>query len=199
MGMLYFGCFDEVSTGRLVYPGLSFDKEAHRYFYKGKPLPGVTGIIGKRMKKHFESEFVEEGRSQGSHIHDAIETFIKTGSEVSVHPAARWAVEQLRGYMEDYGLKLFAEVLVTDGRKYASAIDIIAVNADGAVYLFDTKAGNFDREYVSWQLGIYRYFLQVMSPDINIARCYCLSTKHRDVYPIIPRSADDVTPLLYSK
>ena len=196
--MTRFGTFTELSPGRLQYPDLVFDKEGHWYLYKGKKLSGVTGVIGKRMKKNFESTFVEEGRTQGSHIHDAIEAYITTGEEISVHPAARWATEQLRGYREDYGYTLFSEVVITDRKKYASAIDILALAPDGSVVLFDTKAGNFDREYVSWQLGIYKYFLEGMS-TAQVRRCYCLSTKDRDVYPIIPRDEADVKGLLYGK
>jgi hypothetical protein len=188
---LYFN----TGKGSLECSGLTLNKDAHEYFFKGHELSGITGLVGKKLKKKFESTFVEEGRAQGSHIHDAIEYYIRTGLLSSVHPAARWAINELKGFEED-GHKLYSEVLVSDFKQYASAIDILDVVKDNQVIIFDTKAGNFSRDYVSWQLGVYKYFLEGTT-DYEVMSCYCLSTKDRDFYPIIPRSAADVKGLLY--
>ena len=187
--------YTEIGQGKLIVDGLHFYSEKHEYFYKGTKLSGVTGLIGKRLNKNFETTFVEEGRAQGSHVHDAIEAFILTGRKTSVHPDARWAMHELEG-LQEKGHKLYSEVLVSDYDKYASAIDILdVVNGNNDVFIFDTKAGNFNREYVSWQLGIYKYFLETTSL-FRVKRCYCLSTKDHDIYPIIPRDEEDVIGLL---
>jgi CRISPR/Cas system-associated exonuclease Cas4 (RecB family) len=128
-------------------------------------------------------------------VHAAIDTFVKTGEEISVHPAARWAVEQLRGFQEA-GHKLYSEVIITDKKMYASAIDILDITPCGSIFIFDTKAGNFMRDSVSWQLGIYKYFLYIMT-GYEVSRCYCISTKDKDIYPVIPRIESDVKNLLY--
>jgi hypothetical protein len=191
------GKFYMDGRGQLAYPGLKLDKERHEYTYNGHKLSGVTGAIGARMGKAFPADYVEEHRTQGSHVHDAIEAYLRTGIETSVHPAVRWAVEQIKGW-EAWGYLLFSETLITDRKMYASAIDILAISPGGELYLFDTKAGNFMRESVSWQLGIYKYFLHGMT-GWYADRCYCLSTKDADIYPIVPRSEADVKKLLYGK
>jgi hypothetical protein len=183
--------------GALKLAGLSLDKDKHAYCLNGKKLQGITSLISKRLKKNFNGDFVEEGRGQGSHIHGAIEEYLRTGKLVSVHPAVRWAVEQLKGFEEE-GHTLFSEVLVTDGKKYASAIDVLDVTSRGGLYIFDTKAGNFMRDYVSWQLGVYKYLLETTLHK-SVRSCFCLSTKDRDIYPIIPRGEKDVRVLLYGK
>jgi hypothetical protein len=183
--------------GELKLPGLSLDKESHTYRINGNVLSGVTGKISKRLRKNFNNDFVDEGRGQGSHVHMAIEEYIKTGREVSAHPAACWATAQLR-FIEESGTTLFSEVLITDYTKYASAIDILSVDKEGLLSLFDTKAGNFDREYVSWQLGIYKLFFETLTNKC-VYRCYCMSTKDKDFYPIIPRGKADVLSLLYGR
>ena len=189
------GCYTSPGPGELKYPGLSLDKEHHIYTLNGRVLSGVTGGISKRLKKNFDNDFVDEARGQGSHVHDAIEGFLTTGREISVHPAARWAVAQLRS-LQDQGMTLYAEVLITDKKRYASAIDVLCITPTGSILLMDTKAGNFLRESVSWQLGIYKLFLENMTSQ-KVDRCYCLSTKDSDIYPIIPKSPADVKLLLY--
>lgn len=186
--------YHAVSKGTLITEGLTFDKEKHEYLYRGKQLSGVTGLISKKQKKNFSTSHVEEGRVQGSHVHDAIETYLREGKITSAHPAARWALNELKGFEED-GFLLFSEVLVSDFTKYASAIDIMAVVGDG-VYLFDTKAGNFDRAYVTLQLSVYKYFLERYT-TYKVDRLFCMSTKHRDFYPVIARSHEEVEELLY--
>jgi len=187
--------FVTAGQGDLHWPGLEFDKEKHEYTYRGKKLCGVTGKISKHLGKNFETSFVEEHRGQGSHIHDAIEAYIRTGLEISVHPAARWVVEQLRG-LNELGFTLYSEVLIMDWVKYASAIDILAIKNTGQIHIIDTKTGKFDRTSVSWQLGIYKYFLHAMT-EWTVTQCLCLSTKDQDIYPIIPCEKADVRGLLY--
>lgn len=188
--------YHQASRGRLITEGLTFDAEKHEYYYNGKSLSGVTGLISKKQKKNFATGHVEEGRSQGSHVHAAIEEYITLGTVSSVHPDARWAIEEIKGFEQD-GYKIFSEVLVSDFNKYASAIDIFAIDHD-AIYLFDTKAGNFDRAYVTWQLSIYKYFLETQT-KYRVDRLFCMSTKHHDFYPIIPKGTDEVEGLLYGR
>lgn len=185
----------EHSHGKMIVEGLHFYAEGHEYFYNGVQLSGVTGKIGKRLKKNFDTHAVEEGRSQGSHVHGAIEDFIRTGKRTSVHPDVLWAINELEGFIEQ-GHRLYSEVLVSDFKKYASAIDIVDFVGEKDVFIFDTKAGNFSRDYVSWQLGVYKYFLE-STTDFRVKKCFCMSTKDHDFYPIIPRDEEDVQGLLY--
>lgn len=184
------------SKGRFITEGLTFNSEKHEYYYNGRSLSGITGLIGKTMKKNYSSGHVEEGRAQGSHVHSAIEDFVTRGTISSVHPDALWAINELKGFMDD-GFGTYSEVLVSDFEKYASAIDLLLIRQD-ALYILDTKAGVFDRPYVTWQLSVYKYFLEEFA-GLRVSGAYCLSTRHRDIYPIITRPVADVRELLYGR
>ena len=186
----------ETSRGVLTTEGLTFYDAKHQYFYNGKELSGITGKIGKKLKKNFESSFVEEGRSQGQHVHQAIETYIKTGEMVSVHPAVEWALRQLAGCAVQ-GFTLYSEVLVSDFSAHATAVDICAVkNGTNEVILFDTKAGVFNRSYVTLQLSIEKWMIEETT-DYRVKSAYCISTRDKELYPIFFEDKKKARAVLY--
>jgi hypothetical protein len=182
--------------GVLKVAGLTFNEKDHEYYYKGKILPGITGKIGKMLKKKFPDDFVEEGRAQGSHVHKAIETWIKTGNVISVHPAAVWAIENLKALKDKKGGFLFSEVLVSDFKVCASSIDIMHYFNDKTCDIFDTKAGVFSRPYVTLQLGVYKYFVEEFF-GFRVKGCYCISTRDKEIYTIFPAEKAEIKSLLY--
>ena len=187
----------ETSRGVLTTEGLTFYDAKHQYFYNGKELSGITGKIGKKLKKNFESSFVEEGRSQGQHVHQSIETFIKTGREVSIHPAVVWALKQIRA-CEAQGYSLFSEVLISDFSAFATAVDILAVKAgSNEVILFDTKAGVFNRPYVTLQLSIEKWMIEETT-DFRVKSAYCISTRDKELYPVFFEDKKKARAVLYS-
>ena len=188
--------YHEISQGVLITEGLTFYPEKHEYFYNGKKLSGITGMIGKKLKKNFEHSFVEEGRSQGQHVHEAIETFIKTGKIITVHTAANWAIAELAKIMKS-GKTLYSEVLVSDFNEFATAIDILAVvNGTKDVILVDTKAGVFSRDYVTIQLSIEKAMIEETT-DFHVKEAWCISTRDREFYPIFFKGKDEMKSLLY--
>jgi len=183
------------SKGVIQTEGLSFDKEAHKYYFRGTELSGITGSIGKKLKKNFPEGIVEEHRGQGNHVHDAIETWIKLGVVKSVHPSVTWAIETLRERRSTNMSHLFSEVVVSDFKRYASCVDILEYFTEKECDIYDTKAGAFSRPYVSLQLGVYKYFLEEFM-DIKVRNCWCLATKDKEVYPIFPAERSKVISLL---
>jgi hypothetical protein len=69
-----------------------FFEDAHEYYYKGKRLSGVTGLIKNKLSIRMPENFVEEHRLEGSHVHSAVKRWIDTGSLGSAHPGAKWVV-----------------------------------------------------------------------------------------------------------
>lgn len=188
--------YHEISKGTLVTEGLTFYAEKHEYFYNGKKLSGITGMIGKKLKKNFEHSFVEEGRSQGQHVHEAIEAYIKTGKIITVHSAANWAIAEL-AKIEKSGKTLYSEVLVSDFKSFATAADIIAVvNGTKDIILCDTKAGVFNRDYVSIQLSIEKAMIEETT-DFRVKEAWCISTRDREFYPVFFKDKKDMKALLY--
>jgi len=176
-------------------PEVIFDEAKHEYFYRGKKLSGITGVISKKLGLKYSNEFVGEHAEEGIHVHKAIQKWIETGDSGSVHPGVTW----LTGIFGKYYLaeKLYSEVLVSDFDKYASAVDIISDTGSGLI-LFDIKKGKFNREYVTWQLSIYKHFIEnsvLYAPPVK--ECVCISLKDKEFYPIFPKTEVDVKKLLY--
>jgi len=178
-------------------PGITFDEAKHEYWYKGKQLSGITGLVAKKLGIKYSSEFVGEHAEDGIHIHKAVQKWIDTGDAGSIHPGVTWIIEELGKRFNRSALA--AEVLVSDFKKYASAVDIMSNTIKG-LELFDIKSGKFNREYVTWQLSIYKYFVDLAEADkpTYIHSCVCISLKDKEFYPIFPKSREAVEKLLYS-
>lgn len=175
-------------------PGVLFDADKHEYWYKGKQLSGVTGLISKKLGLKYSSSFVDEHREEGLHIHKAIQRWIETGYADSVHPGVKWVIEKLVFHDQFY-----SEVLVTDFKEYASSVDLVydfAGQTMGNVHIYDIKKGKFSREYVTWQLSIYKYFIE-KTTKYKVTKCYCLAIKDKEVYPIFPKSEEVISQMLY--
>lgn len=82
--------------------------------------------------------------------------------------------------------------------RYASAVDIISQNDNGSLDIFDIKKGVFKREYVTWQLSIYKYFIEKFAGR-SVNDCVCICMKDKEYYNIFPKSHEQVEKLLYGK
>ena len=176
-------------------PGVEFDAANHKYFYKGKQLSGVTGLISGRLGLHYDNAFVSEHAEEGIHVHKAIQEFINTGRTESVHPGVRWLVDRWSHADGATRVQKYSEVLVSDFKQYASAVDIVEEWPDGVLRIFDIKNGLFKREYVTWQLSIYQYFIEKAGNVVD--ECLCISMRDQDVYKTFPKPVEEVEKLLY--
>ncbi len=177
---------------------VSFDKEKHEYFLDGKYLSGVTSSIGRRLNIRMPEEFVGEARQEGIHIHDAIEEYLDKGALNSVHPGALWVKTCLERMFMDVPKNCFSEVLVSDGKKYASLVDIVYVDPiTKQLTIIDIKR-SFRRVYVTWQLSIYKYFIEKYSA-YKVQNSYCFAVRDKVSYIVFSYSAKDVEELLYGK
>jgi hypothetical protein len=176
--------------------GVEFFADRHEYYHKGARLSGVTGLIVRRLGLRMPEEFMEERRDEGVHVHQAVQRWIETGDAGSVHPGVLWIVGEMWPRCGHEGRPVFSEVLVSDFKRYASAVDIV-VDLDGErLAIYDVKTGLFKRDYVSWQLGVYKYFIEEFTPW-RVADCACICVRDKERYPIFPRGEEDVRELLY--
>jgi len=179
-------------------PGVTFDEAKHEYWYKGKKLSGITGMVSKKLGLKYNSDFVGEHTEEGIHAHKAVQRWIETGSPESVHPGVQWLVETFRKQYPEG--EIYSEVLVSDFNQYASAVDII-LNTGSGLILFDIKKGVFKRDYVTWQLSIYKRFIEL--PYVSrgegylVKDCVCICLKDKEYYPIFAKSDEEVSKLLY--
>jgi hypothetical protein len=181
--------------------GVEFDADKHEYWYRGQRLSGVTGLISKKLGLKMPQEFVEEHREEGIHVHRAVQKWIETGNPESIHPGVKWLIESWdeKSLPEEAdALSMHSEVLVSDFKKYASAVDIIVRRTDDELMIYDIKKGLFKREYVTWQLSIYKYFIEKYAGR-KVSACVCISLRDRNYYDIFPVDDTKVEGLLYGK
>ena len=188
-----------VGKGRVSFaPGVSFNEMLHEYHYKGKQLSGVTRKICERMKLNFkdaENQVIERC-DEGSQVHAWIQNWIDSGRLDTIHPGAKWVHDELTKRYSSPGLHAVAmsEVLVWDLKDYASAVDIIVEH--GGIYdLYDIKTGKFKPEYLAWQLGCYKWFLELQGKKVG--KCACICVHDKMFYRVLPRDIEDVKTLLY--
>ena len=179
-------------------PGVSFNEALHEYSVHGRKLSGVTRKICERMKLNFKDaeSLVVERCDEGSQVHKWIQEWIDTGKFDTIHPGAKWVHDELvRRYgSTDVTALAMSEVLVYDLKDYASAVDII-VEHDGVYDLYDIKTGKFKPEYLAWQLGCYKWFLELQGKKVG--KCACICVHDKMFYRVLPRSTEDVKALLY--
>jgi len=176
-------------------PDVTFDEANHEYWYKGKKLSGITDLVSKKLGLKYSNDFVGEHAQEGIHIHKATQKWFETGDPESVHPGVQWLVQSF-GDKESYYGNAYPEVLVSDFKKYASSVDIVYEKPDETFIIYDIKKGIFKRDYVTWQLSIYKYFIEKYAGK-TVSDCVCISIKDKEYYPIFPKSFADVEKLLY--
>ncbi len=176
---------------------IQFDEEAHKYFYGGKELHGVTGAIGKLMGKSFpDTDIVKLATIYGHDVHSESEMWIKEDKEPSTQ-AGKWLIEQLQDFQKKNNVvKYEAELLVSDFVGTASCIDIVAHLADGNSVLFDIKTtSHFDRAYCSLQLSVYKKLYEQCYED-NIIGMFVLGTKSKRAFRILEQEQTKVDKIL---
>lgn len=149
--------------------GVDFNDETHEYFYFGKQLRGITGVLTNQLGWEYPNipqAVLEKARNLGSAIHHAIEKWFK-GDIVTEH---RDFVNKFVKLTEKKGyIHLASEYLVTDFVNFASAIDVVFLKENGHVVLGDIKTtSKVHTEKVSWQLSIYKYFFKLLNPDLIV-------------------------------
>jgi hypothetical protein len=181
----------------ILAPKVEFDEEKHEYYLKGKRLSGVTGLISKKLGQRMPQEFLEEHREEGVHVHHAVQRWINTGNAGSVHPGVKWITDT---FLRQYVVRpaaVYSETLVSDFSRYASAVDIIVEETPGGkLDIYDIKKGVFKRDYVTWQLSIYKYFVERFGAR-EVGKCVCVAVRDREYYKIFPKSYEKVKKLLY--
>jgi hypothetical protein len=182
-------------------PGISFDKDKHEYYYKGVKLSGITCRVGPvsgygHMSESF-SNVIGELAAEGTHVHESVEDWIKSGLKVwrTIHPAAIFVRDKL---LELGNLELQSETFVSDFKQYASAIDILSVVDKKTIDIYDIKR-SFSRDYVTWQLSIYKYLVETYT-KYKVRKMCVFATKDRRFFDDIEyRGEDKVKELLYGK
>ena len=182
---------------------VTFDEEAHKYFYNGKELHGVTGAIGKLMGKSFpDTDIVRLATMYGSDVHKEVENYYNNNGKLSTE-AAKWVVSELSRKADELLINVTdvvedikCEVMVSDFEGTASKVDVVMRTREGKVWLFDIKTtSHFDRAYCSLQLSVYKKLYEACYGG-NVCGLFVLGTKSRRTFRIIEQEAGKVQKIL---
>lgn len=159
---------------QLIESGVVFNKEHHTYHLTTedggkKYLKGITSTLVKRAfpdtYKDVPEEVLRRAAVRGSAIHEKIEKY-----EADIDYSYS---NELLSYLtikdEQKLTHIASEYIVTDGEKYASAIDHVFVDADGGIILGDVKT-TYEPHYdtTALQLSIYRRFFEMQNPGLKV-------------------------------
>ena len=161
---------------------VTFESTSHTYHLGDKELKGVTSSLVKRAypdtyrkpDNYTEEQWQEilaNAAAKGSNMHETIELHDELGV-VSDMP-------ELQNYIklkQQYGLEVVAtEYVVSDEKKYATAVDKVMMRPDGGIILVDFKR-TYDLHIpnVTLQQSICKRFFEQQNPDLKVAAIFVL-------------------------
>ena len=136
-----------------------FNEEEHTYKLGKAYLSGITGIISKYIfpdkYKGIPDSVLMNAAEKGRAIHKDIENY---------EEGLPYCLIETKAYislMAENGIShLASEYIVSDNKRYASAIDKV----DDQYNLYDIKTTyTLDEDYISWQLSIYAYLFELQN------------------------------------
>lgn len=151
---------------------VTFDEVNHTYLLDGViPVIGITGVLQRQLfpGKYDEvpEAVLEAARLKGTAVHQAVQLYDKVGLEDEA------CVAEIEGYKTERAahgwVTVENEYTVTDGKDYASNIDLVLTDAEDKVVLADIKTTyELDKAYVKWQLSIYAYLFELVNPHLKV-------------------------------
>lgn len=148
---------------------IRFDSESHTYWIEGEEtkLEGVTStllkVLFKDKYKDVNPDVLMKAAEKGSRIHSECEMWDSLG----IYPESEEGKNYITLCLENKLGVLNSEFLVSDYENFASAIDKVILMEDSSMALADIKTTySLDKEYVSWQLSIYKYFFYLTTGEI---------------------------------
>lgn len=157
--------------------GVLFIEDTHQYFLGGEELRGITSTL---LHTAFPDKYLgvsnkalDHAAERGKLVHRALKDYF---DGAFVQPGMADVGEEVKKLFSREGLTPIAwEYIVTDGKEFASPIDILAMGQDGGLSIIDTKTtSTLDYSYVAYQTAIYERFFRLQNPDLQVARRYAL-------------------------
>ena len=154
---------------QLVQSSVVFNKEHHTYHLGEKELCGITSTLVKRAfpdtYKDVPEEVLRRAAIRGTAIHEKIEKY-----EADIDYSYSTELLSYLTIKDEQKLThIVSEYIVTDGEKYASAIDHVFVDEEGGIILVDVKT-TYEPHYdtTALQLSIYRRFFEKQNPERKV-------------------------------
>lgn len=115
---------------------LTFDEQAHQYFWNGKPVPNVTRIIGHLTDySRIPPAVLEKARQEGVEVHRMVELHFSGGLDLAglySEPDQAWLIphyEALLKFIDETGFECWAAErrMYHTGLGYAGTPDLIGL------------------------------------------------------------------------
>lgn len=150
---------------------LEYDDESHTYIVDGVIVPSVTQILAVKFGNKYaeiDAATLQRAAERGTAIHEAIETYCKTGIESAIRE-----VHNFRFLQKHYGFNVLENetpIIIIDKSipKAAGRLDLV-LEIKGETALADIKTtATLDKEYLAYQLNLYRIgYMQSYCIDIS--------------------------------
>lgn len=150
---------------------LEYDDESHTYIVDGVIVPSVTQILAVKFGNKYaeiDAATLQRAAERGTAIHEAIETYCKTGIESAIRE-----VHNFRFLQKHYGFNVLENetpIIIIDKSipKAAGRLDLV-LDIKGETALADIKTtATLDKEYLAYQLNLYRIgYMQSYCIDIS--------------------------------
>lgn len=174
-----------------------FSPVEHTYTLNGKELSGVTALLKRQLGDRYgdvPDEILNKAKNRGHEIHSKIEFY--DSLDIDVDDADYKAYKDL---IASKGLtRLANELLVSDEEYIASSIDVVFEDCSIADIKTTSK---IDMEYVTWQLSIYAYLLELMNPDFKVNKLYVIWLPKQEygnpqIVEIVRHSAEEAKAMI---
>ena len=138
---------------------LEYDDDTHTYLVDGVIVPSVTQILNVKFGRKYagiDADTLQRAAERGTAIHEAIESYCKTGIERAVRE-----VHNFRFLKKHYGFKVLENetpiIIIDKGiPKAAGRLDLV-LDVKGEMAIADIKTtATLDKEYLAYQLNLYR-------------------------------------------
>ena len=141
--------------------GVVFKEDTHQYFLGDKELLGITSTLVHRAYpdtyKDVPEDVLMKAAERGTNVHQTIQFCEENKIEGSTPEYISY-----KAMKEANGLTYVTnEYIVTDGERYASAIDLVFVDGEGKIVIGDIKTTYIPHyDNVALQLSVYKRFFE---------------------------------------
>lgn len=158
--------------------GVEYNDSTHQYFYDGRELKGITGLLHDLvfpdMYKNVDSSTLAQAATKGTLIHEEVELVVSLG----ITPKTE-CVKEFVEFIKSEGYEIVeSEYVLRIGEDHASAIDLVMHKTgtpDNEVEIWDIKGTySVNKEYVRWQNSMYQYGFENLNPALKVVRICCM-------------------------
>lgn len=158
--------------------GVEYVDSTHQYFYKGREIKGITGLLHTLvfpdMYKGVDEETLKHAADKGTVIHEQVELVASLGVAPTLD-----CVKAFVDLINNLGYEIVgSEYVMMIGDDHASAADLV-MHKNGApedeVEIWDIKGTySVNKAYVRWQNSMYKYGFEKLNPHLKVTRICCM-------------------------